>query len=226
MFTKEEVFRQAAAYDFDAVKEYLEQGGNPNIYDGSGSSLLTAILAAYYKHVFYSDPEEVTFLKAHDDDDEYHRHVNKYCKMPLEERPHAIKEQVEYMISKGISVNAVGWKEAEEDQKYNVGVDTPLYHSVMNIDYCMTKYLLEHGADPAQKLSNEENYKDIDYEDWLLEHMDIQILNGDSGEARDLELEITALLMHYGLDQWEGGVCIDVDKVNRTIRGHDPILNY
>lgn len=218
MFTKEEIFRKAAAYDFDAVKEYLEQDGNPDIYDGSGRSLLTAVLAAYYEHVFYSDPEEVAFLKAHDDDDEYHRHVNKYCRMPLEERPHSIKKQIDYLMAKGIGVNAADWKEAEGA----LIVETPLFHSVVHRDYCMTEYLLKCGADPCQKLISDGDYDKVGYETWLPEHLDLCIYEGDWDDAGKNDLEIAALLMHYGLDKWGGGLCIDVDHKTRTIYGHSP----
>ena len=218
MFTKEGIFRKAAAYDFDAVKEYLEQGGSPDIYDGSGRSLLTAVLAAYYEHVFYSDPDEVAFLKAHDDDDEYHQHVNKYCRMPLGERPHSIKKQIDYLMAKGIGVNAADWKEAEGAPV----VETPLFHSVVHCDYCMTEYLLKCGADPCQKLISDGDYDKIGYETWLPEHMDLCIFEGDRDDAGKNDLEIAALLMHYGLDKWGGGLCIDVDHKTRTIYGHSP----
>ena len=222
MLTKEQVLKKASAYDFAAVKEYIEQGGDIEVYDGDGRSLLSALLNAYYCLVFYSDPEEARFQEEHDDDEESHLHVNKYCRMPLEARPHRIKEQIDYLIGKGIGVNAVGWKEAEEHQEIAPAVETPLFHAVVHCDYCMTKYLLELGADPCQKLFSDGDY-DIDgYEDWLIEHLDIYIFNGDRGPAADNELEIAALLMHYGLDKWRGGMCIDVDHETRTICGHNP----
>ena len=223
MLTKEEVLDKAGWYDFDAVREYLEQGGDPEVYDGDGQSLLSLLLQAYYHFVFYEDPEETAFQEEHEDDEEFYRHLNKYCRMPLEERPHAMKEKVDYLIAKGIGVNAVGWKEAEEHWK-SMGpcVKTPLFHSVVHCDYCMTKYLLENGADPGQKLFSDGDYDQVGYEDWLLDHLDIYLFNGRRGESGENILEIAALLMHYGLDQWPGGMCIDVDKEHRTIEGHGP----
>ncbi len=226
MLSKKELFDKAADYDFDAIKEYLEGGGDIEVYDGGGNSLLSALLEAYYRHVYSSDPDEAKFLEEHDDDAEYHNHVNKYSKIPLEDRPHSIKEQVDYLMGKGITPNAVGWKEAEEDQEWAPCVETPLFHSVVNCDYCMTEYLLKNGADPGQKLFTDGSYDEDGYEDWLLEHLDIYIFNGDRGNAGTNDLEIAALLMHYGLDQWPGGMCIDVDKENRTICGHSPRMMY
>ena len=222
MLTKEELFEKAFAYDFDAVKEYLEEGGSIEVYDGSGNSLLSALLDGYYNHVYSSDPDEAQFIEEHDDDEEYHNHVNKYSKMPLEKRPHSIKGQIDYLMEKGISPNAVGWKEAEEHLEWAPCVETPLFHSVVHCDYCMTEYLLKKGADPGQKLFSDGSYEEDGYEDWLLDHLDLYIFDGDRGDAATNDLEIAALLMHYGLDQWPGGMCIDVDKENRTIHGHNP----
>lgn len=220
MLTSEEVFQKAFDYDFDAIKDYLEQGGNPEIFDEDGDGLLWAFLDGYYRHVYDREPDEVKFLEEHDDDEEYYTHVHKFARMPLEERPHPIKEQMDYLLAKGVGVNSVDWEQAEAHQEYDVCVETPLVHSVVKCDYCMTKYLLEHGADPAQRLFSDGDYERLGYEDWLLDHLDIYIMNGDHGDAGTLDVEIAALLMHYGLDQWPGGYCIDVDKENRTICGH------
>ena len=51
MLSKKELFDKAAEYDFDAIKEYLESDGDIAVYDGSGNSLLSALLEAYYRHV-------------------------------------------------------------------------------------------------------------------------------------------------------------------------------
>lgn len=226
MLSKEELFDKADQYDFDTIREYLEGGGNIELYDGGGRSLLTALLDAYYRLVYSSCPDEAQFLNEHEDDDEYYRHVNKYSRMPLEDRPHSIKEQIDYLMAKGITPNAVGWKEAAEHQKWDPCVETPLFQSVVNCDYCMTEYLLKNGAEPGQKLSSSGDYDEKGYDDWLLEHLDIYIFNGDRGDAAALDLEIAALLMHCGLDQWSGGFCIDVDKENRSISAHSPHMWY
>lgn len=226
MLSKEDVLEKANGYDFEAVREYIEQGGNTEIYDGSGNSLLSALLAGYYWKIFANDSDELKFHEEHEDDEESDTHVCRYCRMPLEDRPQPIKEQVDYLVGKGISVNAVGWKEAEKYQEYAPAVQTPLFHSVVYCDYCMTKYLLELGADPGQKLFSDGDYDLDGYEDWLLDHMDYYIMDGHRGDAMELDIEIAALLMHYGLDQWDGGYCIDVDKENRTIQGHGPVMMF
>ncbi len=226
MLSKKELFEKIADYDFRVIKDYLENGGDIEVYDRYGNSILSAFIESYYYHVYYSDPDDMQFLEEHYDDEEYHKHVNKYSKILLGDRPHLIKEQIDYLIRKGVTPNAVGWKEAKEEQEWAPRVETPLFHSVVNCDYCMTEYLLKNGADPRQKLFSDGDYDEVGYEDWLIEHLDIYIFNGDCGDAGTNDLEIAALLMHYGLDQWSGGMCIDVDKEKLTIHGHSSRFLY
>ena len=218
MHSGEEALKKAHEYDFDVVREYLEQGGDPEVYDNWGNSLLSALLSGYYDKVFENDPDELRFYCEHDNDEEFCTHVFKYCRMPLEERPHPIREQSEWLIKKGIGVNAVNWEAARGEDGIARSVESPLLHAVEHRDYCMIKFLLENGADPAQRLFAEDPW-DPGYEDYLIEDMDVRIMNGDRGDSMMLDLEIASLLMQYGLDQWEGGQCIEVDKKNRRIRG-------
>ena len=227
MLTSEEVLKKASLYDFEAVKDYLEAGGNKEVYDGTGRSLLTNLLEGYYLLVYREDPVEAQIVTGHEDDDDFWDcHVHRLSRVPLDERPHKIKEQIEYLLSKGIGINAVGWEEAKAYQGEWPCVETPLFQAVVYHDYCMTEYLLKHGADPGQKLYSDGSYDRDGYEDWLLDEMDICILNGDRGDAGDNDVEIAALLMHYGLDQWGGGVCIHVDRKTRTITGHEPKYKF
>lgn len=134
--------------------------------------------------------------------------ITKYCKVPPEERPHSIIDEIEYLIEKGISLNAFGLEEAKAHQGSEIIVETPLFHAVMNRDYGMTKYLLEHGADPRIQICPNSDYlNDRDF--WLLEDLDQALYRGDRGAAAINDAEMAALLMHYGLDQWPGGFCID-----------------
>ena len=215
MMTREEVFERAKEYDFDAVKTYLEQGGNPLIFDGAGSSLIALLLWGYYKNVYTNNPDDIRLEK--DCEDEMKRtgfigffdiDITKYCKVPPEERPHSIIDEIEYLIEKGISLNAFGLEEAKAHQGSEIIVETPLFHAVMNRDYGMTKYLLEHGADPRIQICPNSDYlNDRDF--WLLEDLDQALYRGDRGAAAINDAEMAALLMHYGLDQWPGGFCID-----------------
>ena len=222
MLSENKVLDAAANYDFAAVQAYLEQGGRTDIYDGYGSSLLTSLLKGYYRCAFYIGPDG----KQIDIEADENKNAIYDSWAPLEQRPHPIKKQIDYLISKGIGINNIGWEEAKQHQHSDSDyeVDTPLYYTVVNRDYCMTKYLLDLGADPDIKFSFEDERFDSDY--WLLEDLDIAILNGDREEAMENDLRIAALLMRYGNGQWPGGHCIDVDQESRTIRGHSPYLKF
>ena len=223
MISKEEVLNRALDYDFSAVKEYLDLGGSIDIYDGYGRGLLASLMCGYYMHAYYIGPDG----KKIDTEAEEIRNAIYYSWTRLEDRPHAIKQEIDYLLAKGINVNAIGWEEAKEYQKSDTDfdVETPLYFTVKNRDYFMTKYLLEHGADPDIKFSFEEDDM-FDDEHWLLTDLDIAILNGDLEEAMENDVKIAALLMHYGKGEWEGGYCIKVDHKNRTIQSHSSIIKY
>lgn len=197
----------------------------PYVTKGNWSVAFSMEEFSYYDQVFENDPDEFRFYCEHDNDEEFCTHVFKYCRMPLEERPHPIREQAEWLIQKGISVNAVNWEAARGEDGIARSVESPLLHAVEHRDYCMIKFLLENGADPAQRLFAEDPW-DPGYEDYLIEDMDVRIMNGDRGDSMMLDLEIASLLMQYGLDQWEGGQCIEVDKKNRRIRGRGPQMQH
>ena len=188
MVLQNEVLSRAADYDFNTVRAYLEQGGTIDIYDRYGRGLLASLLRGYYKHAFYTDPNG----KKWDIEAEENKNAIYYSWTPLEERPHSIKEQIDYLFSKGIHVNDIGWKEAKEYQKNHsdLWVEVPLYFTVRHRDYCMTKYLLEHGADPDIRFSfdeEDEMFPDVfDKNHWLLDDLDIAIVNGDCAEAMEL----------------------------------------
>lgn len=46
MLSKKELFDKAADYDFDAIKEYLESGGDIEVYDGA----VTAFFLLCWRH--------------------------------------------------------------------------------------------------------------------------------------------------------------------------------
>ncbi len=215
MMTKEEVFEHAKEYDFDAVKEYLEEGGNPLVFNGAGASLIALLLCGYYRNEYTNNPDDIRKEKEYEDEIKRTGYIGffdidiaKNCKIPPEERPHSIIDEIEYLIEKGISLNAVGWEEAKAHQGSEIIVETPLYYAVVYRDYGMTKYLLEHGADPRIQICPNSDYTN-DRDFWLLEDLDLALYRGDRGAAAINDAEIAALLMDYGLDQWPGGFCID-----------------
>ena len=97
--------------------------------------------------------------------------------------------------------------------------ETALMHAVCRHDYYLCKYLLEHGADPGVRLFTKPDYETRDREYWLMDELDISIMNGDKGEAAAVTLRVAQLLWEYGLREWSG-YCIDVDQKIGVTGGH------
>lgn len=78
--------------------------------------------------------------------------------------------------------------------------ETPLYVATCICqDYYLTKYLLEHGADPGVWLFDENESPRDKPEKFLIEHMDIMIMNGSKEQQADNIREIAQLLRDYEL---------------------------
>lgn len=138
-------------------------------------------------------------------------------KTPLDGRNGGeIVKQLEWFLSNGVDINLC-------DLSKLGMVDTPLSVAVCDEDYYLTKFLLEHGANPKVWLFSERHPWE-NYEDWLIEHMDVKMMDS-KGEQFENELHIAAILAHYGLDDFNG-ICISIDKKNRTINGHSPQWKY
>lgn len=81
-------------------------------------------------------------------------------------------------------------------------------------------FFFSHGADPGVWLFEESKLyscrgKTKEY--WLMDEMDISILNGDKGVKAELVLDIALLLWRYGLTDWSG-YYIDIDTEKGIIR--------
>lgn len=217
MYSAVEILRLAGEYHFDEVREYLEAGGNREVYDGYGNSLLSLIIKGYYAHE-YLDPDEAALYKKEEEEARLHSNVDRYSRVPLDERPHRIKEQIEYLLDKGIGINSVGWQEASRYWKDSPMVETPLLWAVVYMDYGMVKYLLEKGADPGVRMFSDEDYSVYDGQEyWLMDHLAYYLLDDFIGDAAVNIVDIMALLMHHGLEQWSGLFDIDVDHERRII---------
>ena len=213
---QENIFEQAANYDFDAIKEYFESGHSINICDESGSSLFAAFIDGYSRHG--DNEDELEKLKEHDLNDKFWYHyLTEKQKTPLQERNGGkIVEQLDWFLQHGADINL-------NDLTKSGDVETPLSFAIRDEDFYLAEYLLEHGADPKVWLSDE-RFPWEEHEDYLIEHMDVMMFDS-SGERFENELRIAALLAHYGLDDFFG-YCLSIDRENRTINGHKPNLMY
>ncbi len=212
MMGEHAIFKAAINYNYEAIRAFVAGGGDLNICNDRGHSLLACFVEGYY---YYEDedPEELALWDLHDegDYDFWDEYVHKYQRTPLEDRPSNILEKLEYLFAHGVDPNLC--------IMVNGSTETALMHSVCRHDYYMTKYLLEHGADPGVRLFPKPDYETRDREYWLMDELDVSIMNGDKGDRANLTLNVAHLLWEYGLRDW-GGYCIDIDKNVGVIGGH------
>ena len=203
------VFKAAKGYSFNKIKEYLEAGGDINICDSDGISILTYFIEAYLNHE-HNDEEErkEELFGSHDeyDYDFWDSYIYDYQITPLGKRKYRILQELDYLLAKGVDPNLCEIVDGD--------AETPLYVTVCVFkDYYLTKYLLEHGADPGVWLFDENESPRDKPEDFLIEHMDVEILHGAKGRQAENVVAIAQLLWEYGLKGWTG-FCIDVEPEN------------
>lgn len=212
MDKEQKIFDAAMDYDFEAVRIYAESGNNLNICNHRGHSLFACFVVGYYHHL-ESEPEEQAIYDLHDeyDYDFWDSYVFKFQLTPLEDRSDGILEKLTFFLNHGADPNLCVLVDGM--------TETPLMQAVCNHDYYLTKYLLEHGADPGVWLSSKQDYDKRDREYWLMDELDISIMNGNKGKAAGVVLAIAQLLWEYGLRDWSG-YCIDIDKDTGVTGGH------
>ena len=212
MSKEQSIFEAATSYDFDAIRAYVEKGNNLNICNDRGLSLLTCFIDGYYAHAD-TDPEERVLYDLHDecDYDFWDSYVFKIQRTPLEVRSGGILEKLDYLFDHGADPNLCFIVDG--------ATETALMHAVCRHDYYLCKYLLEHGADPGVRLFTKPDYETRDREYWLMDELDISIMNGDKGDAAAVTLRVAQLLWEYGLRDWSG-YCIDVDQKIGVTGGH------
>ena len=71
--SNQDLFNHAFEYNFQAIVEYVNRGGNLNIMNDDGESLFCAFLEGYTNEGDTS-PEEQRELESHSDD-----YINSYC---------------------------------------------------------------------------------------------------------------------------------------------------
>ena len=213
------IFKAAYNLDFEAIREYLENGGEINICNENGSSLLACYILRYLDEADPPSEAEQQLLDAHPENEYefWDFYVYERQKTPLEKRSSGIFNQLELLFSYGADPNLC--KIVDE------ATETALMHAVCMRDYYLTEYLLKKGADPGVRLFTPHEWDEADKEYWLMDELDIDIMNGDRGELAELDLSIAQLLWEHGLKDW-GGYCIDIDKEKGVIGGHPLRVKY
>lgn len=132
--------------------------------------------------------------------------------LKLEERPSGILESLNKLMPLELNINdETAW--------------TPLMMSVMNLDYYMTEYLIQNGANPCFWHDREEEIREqklfgLDVDNYYLVDIDIHIMN-------DIDLseeKVTSTILNLAriILEFEGvnsffGYCLKADKENRVI---------
>ena len=213
--SNQDLFNHAFEYDFQAIVEYVNRGGNLNIMNDDGESLFCAFLEGYTNKGDTS-PEEQRELESHSDDyDFWERHLDARLIIPLEKRKSGILSQLDFFFEHGVDVNLC---ELPKDGS----VMSPLAIAVCDEDYYLTKYLLQHGADPRVRLYDD--YNNAPYELFLIEHMDF-LLEEARGERAQNLVAIARLLADNGIDRYSG-ICIGIDKEKSVFEYGPPIVRY
>jgi ankyrin repeat protein len=211
------IFDAAHACDFSYIEEYVRNGGDLNICDKWGSSILTNFVYGYLLYEHSCSEQEKLLLDEHEDDDDFGMSfVPAKLMKPLLERNDGIYEQLQFFMDHGADVNLYVLDDGI--------ADTPLLLPVCFGDYYLAEYLLEHGADPGQRITDDgELINGKDY--YLLAELDIAILNGARGDYAECALKIAGLLYRYGMTEWDG-YCIEFDRENHRVIGHAPRYMY
>lgn len=179
---------------FKDIQTHVESGNDINSFY-EDKSVLYEFLDYYYQLIIY-DP-------INDEEDYFAEELL----LPLAERSYDIVTKLQWMFDNGVDPNAGGeW--------------VPLMPPVAFIDYAMTEFLLEHGANA---LFDTEDEGDIPYGcgNWYIDELDVIALNCSFEPSAkkivfDQILKIATLFAKHGVTDVHTH-CIDIDSEKRTV---------
>ena len=198
------------AHNIGQIKAFVLAGGEINTLNEEGHSLLTAFVRSYNPE--WTAEEESEFDRHPDENDDFwFAFVPQYCFIPLDHRESSIKEDLDFFFEYGADPNLYALIDEE--------AETALLWAIVNEDYYLTKYLLEHGAIPGINLYREPPVLSPDGQDYcLMDYIDCRYSLG----AKDLHaqnlLAIAQLLWDYGLKNWSGN-SLTIDPHNGVLGG-------
>lgn len=129
--------------------------------------------------------------------------------IPLEQRPSGIFEALEILMPMENDIND------ESDC-------TALIMSVCNLDYYMTEYLIEHGANPLYWYGREDDIKlyestGIPMNNFYLEDIDIRLMDTSNWSQKivsDCIFKLTKIILECDGVESFFGICLSADKEN------------
>lgn len=209
--TVQDAFIAAYKLDVEQLYRYIREGNEINIVNDDGISLLCAVVKSYlaFSEEDYTPEEKqaIDELSESDEDEFWDSFLHEERKKPLSKRNTDIQNILDFLFEHGADPNAA--------RMVNGFVTTPLMAAVCCLDYELTSYLLQHHADPGVKLCCDSTIKNgKDY--WLMDEMDIRIMNGANGENAVAAARIAGLLHRHGLTEWKGyciRICEETEEV-------------
>lgn len=185
---------------FNDIQAHVKSGKNINEFFGEDSVLYT-FLDHYYQLIIYNPiNNDENFC---DDGSDY----SDELLLPLEKRSYDILTKIQWMIDNGADPNAGGdW--------------LPLMPPVAFIDYAMTEFLLEHGAN-AHYSGEEDGEIPFGCGNYYIDDLDISALNysfepNAKRAIFDQILKIATLFARHGVTDVHAH-CIDIDSKSHSV---------
>ena len=189
---------------FEKIKRFVEAGNEINSFY-EDRSVLYEFLEEYYQLVVHNPNEEY--------DDDY---FAAELWLSLEERQNKIFDQMKWLIEHGADLNAGG-------------ECLPLMPPVAYLDYAMTEFLLENGAN-AQCDFNKEGEIPYGCGNYYIDDLNVTLLNysfepNAQKEVFDQVLKIATLFAKYGVTDVHTH-CVSIDGESRTVSVSQAKVKY
>ena len=185
---------------FRDIQSFVADGNDINVFF-ENESVLYGFLDYYYQLIVYSP--------IIGDENEYKDDggISSELLLPLSKRAYNIKEKMNWMLEHGADPNAGGeW--------------LPLMPPVAYLDFAMTEFLLNHGAN-AHYVGSDDGDIPFGCGNYYIDDLDITALNysldGNATKAIfDQILKIATLFANRGVTD-VGGHCLSIDGKTRSI---------
>lgn len=192
---------------FKAIRSVVAKGGDINHTNAEGYTYLTDWITRLYGEI-----DDQT-IDDDNDDDLWESFVRPWFKASLEER--GLLPMLDWFFEAGIDPN--GDQLISRFENDDLWTCSALEFAVETLDFPMTEYLLQHGADPNKRIgiSDQTGQHPDDPEDYYMEDLDIKLESAE-GERAQICVDIAKLLLQYG-QIYHGGFCIEMSEDGKEI---------
>ena len=191
-----ELFVVAINNDLNGLKRAIDEGADINSHDDYYHDSVVALWLKGYYWRKEDDVQEGLYMYATTNGSfEYNNFPPDILCVPLNHRNDGLLEAIEWMVDKGLNLN----DRYSDSHEIN---DTPLLLAVMNMDYYMTEYLLNQGADPYEWVfADPEEREEGEKEDAIgrMISRNLSSIDGDPVSS-SIWLKFAGLLMEHGYE--------------------------